>query len=309
MKFPQPLTLSQVAEMTGARMIGDPGFIVSGINEIHMVQAGDLTFVDHPKYYNKALNSEATTILINKEVECPSGKVLLIHEKPFDAYVSLVIRFRPFEKAQALISPSAIIGESTIIQPGAFIGNHVTIGRNCIIHANVSIYDHTEIGNNVIIHSGAVLGADAYYFQRRPEGWKKLESCGKVVIEDNVEIGAATTIDQGVSGNTVISSGSKLDNHVQIGHDTFVGCNCLIGAHCAIAGVTRIEDDVILWARVSVNKDLVIGKKAVVLAMSGVDKSLEGGKTYWGVPADDPRKKWKEIAAVKMLPDLLRKLR
>ena len=309
MKFPQPLTLSQVAEMTGARMIGDPGFIVSGINEIHMVQAGDLTFVDHPKYYNKALNSEATTILINKEVECPSGKVLLIHEKPFDAYVSLVIRFRPFEKAQALISPSAIIGESTIIQPGAFIGNHVTIGRNCIIHANVSIYDHTEIGNNVIIHSGAVLGADAYYFQRRPEGWKKLESCGKVVIEDNVEIGAATTIDKGVSGNTVISSGSKLDNHVQIGHDTFVGCNCLIGAHCAIAGVTRIEDDVILWARVSVNKDLVIGKKAVVLAMSGVDKSLEGGKTYWGVPADDPRKKWKEIAAVKMLPDLLRKLR
>ena len=309
MKFPQQLTLSQVAEMTGARMIGDPGFMVSGINEIHMVQAGDLTFVDHPKYYNKALNSEATTILINKEVECPSGKALLIHEKPFDAYVSLVTRFRPFEKAQALISPSAIIGESTIIQPGAFIGNHVTIGRNCIIHANVSIYDHTEIGNNVIIHSGAVLGADAYYFQRRPEGWKKLESCGKVVIGDNVEIGAATTIDQGVSGNTVISSGSKLDNHVQIGHDTFVGCNCLIGAHCAIAGVTRIEDDVILWARVSVNKDLVIGKKAVVLAMSGVDKSLEGGKTYWGVPADDPRKKWKEIAAVKMLPDLLRKLR
>ena len=309
MKFPQPLTLSQVAEMTGARMIGDPGFIVSGINEIHMVQAGDLTFVDHPKYYNKALNSEATTILINKEVECPSGKALLIHEKPFDAYVSLVTRFRPFEKAQVLISPSALIGESTVIQPGAFIGNHVTIGRNCIIHANVSIYDHTEIGNNVIIHSGAVLGADAYYFQRRPEGWKKLESCGKVVIEDNVEIGAATTIDKGVSGNTVISSGSKLDNHVQIGHDTFVGCNCLIGAHCAIAGVTRIEDDVILWARVSVNKDLVIGKKAVVLAMSGVDKSLEGGKTYWGVPADDPRKKWKEIAAVKMLPDLLRKLR
>jgi UDP-3-O-[3-hydroxymyristoyl] glucosamine N-acyltransferase len=295
--------------MTGARMIGDPAFIVSGINEIHMVEAGDLTFVDHPKYYNKALNSDATTILINKEVECPEGKALLIHDMPFDAYVSLASHFRPFEKALAMVSPSAIIGEGTVIQPGAFIGNHVTIGSNCLIHANASIYDHTEIGNNVIIHSGAVLGADAYYFQRRPEGWKKLESCGKVVIEDNVEIGAATTIDKGVSGNTVISFGSKLDNHVQIGHDTFVGRHCLIGAHCAIAGVTRIEDDVILWARVSVNKDLVIGKKAVVLAMSGVDKSLEGGKTYWGVPADDPRKKWKEIAAVKMLPDLLRKLR
>ncbi len=309
MKFPKPFTLSEIAEIIGARMIGDPGFIVSGINEIHMVEAGDLTFVDHPKYYNKALNSPATTILINKEVECPEGKALLIHEKPFDAYVSLATRFRPFEKAHAMISASALIGEGSVIQPGAFIGNHVKIGTNCIIHANVSIYDHTEIGNHVIVHSGAVLGADAYYFQRRPEGWKKLESCGKVVIEDDVEIGAATTIDKGVSGNTVISFGSKIDNHVQIGHDTYVGRNCLIGAHCAIAGVTRIEDDVILWARVSVNKDLVIGKKAVVLALSGVDKSLEGGKTYWGIPADDPRKKWKEIAAVRMLPELLRKLR
>jgi len=309
MKFTQPLTLSQVAEMTGARMIGDPGFIVSGINEIHMTEAGDLTFVDHPKYYSKALNSSATTILINKEVECPEGKALLIHEKPFDTYVSLATRFRPFEKALVMVSPSAVIGEGTVVQPGVFIGNHVKIGRNCIIHANVSIYDYTEIGNDVIIHSGAVLGADAFYFQRRPEGWTKLESCGKVVLEDKVEIGASTAIDKGVSGDTLISYGTKIDNHVQIGHDTFIGRNCLIGAHCAIAGVTRIEDDVILWARVSVNKDLVIGRKAIVLAMSGVDKSLEGGKTYWGVPADDPRKKWKEIAAVKMLPDLLRKLR
>ncbi|MEI6883767.1 MAG: UDP-3-O-(3-hydroxymyristoyl)glucosamine N-acyltransferase [Bacteroidota bacterium] len=309
MKFPTPLTLSQVAELIGARMIGDPAFVVSGINEIHMVETGDLTFVDHPKYYTKALTSAATTVLINKEVDCPEGKALLIHEKPFDAYVSLATRFRPFEKAVAMISPSAEIGEGTVIQPGAFIGNHVKIGKNCIIHANASIYDHTQIGDDAIIHSGAVLGADAYYFQRRPEGWKKLESCGKVVLEDKVEIGALTSVDKGVSGDTMISFGTKIDNHVQIGHDTFVGRNCLIGAHCAIAGVTRIEDDVILWARVSVNKDLVIGKKAIVLAMSGVDKSLEGGKTYWGVPADDPRKKWKEIAAVRMLPEVLRKLR
>jgi len=309
MKFPKPLTLAEIAGMIGARMIGDPGFVVSGINEIHMVETGDLTFVDHPKYYSKALNSNATTILINKNVECPAGKALLIHEKPFDAYVSLVTRYRPFEKALAMVSPSAVVGEGTVIQPGVFIGNHVRIGKHCIIHANACIYDHTLIGDDVIIHSGAVIGADAYYFQRRPEGWKKLESCGRVVIEDKVEIGALTSIDKGVSGDTLISFGSKLDNHVQIGHDTFVGRHCLIGAHCAIAGVTRIEDDVILWARVSVNKDLVIGKKAIVLAMSGVDKSLEGGKTYWGIPADDPRKKWKEIAAVKMLPGLLRKLR
>jgi UDP-3-O-[3-hydroxymyristoyl] glucosamine N-acyltransferase len=308
MKFPKPLQLSEVASIIGARMIGEPGFMVEGINEIHMVQGGDLTFVDHPKYYNKALNSAATTILINKEVECPVGKALLIHEKPFDAYVSLATRFMPFEKAIAAISPSAVIGEGTVIQPGAFIGNHVKIGKNCIIHANASIYDYTEIGDDVIIHSGAVLGADAYYFQRRPEGWKKLESCGKVVIGDKVEIGASTTIDRGVSGDTTISFGTKIDNHVQIGHDTFIGQHCLIGAFSAIAGVTRIEDEVILWGRVLINKDLVIGKKAILLANTGTERSLEGGKTYYGIPAQEARKAWREIAAIKQLPDLIRKL-
>lgn len=301
MKFEVPVSLKVLAEILGARMVGDPGFMVTGINEIHMVEAGDLTFVDHPKYYAKALNSNATTVLINKEVECPEGKALLISDKPFDDYVSLAKRFRPFRASAAMISPLAVIGEGSVIQPGTFIGNHVKIGKNCLIHSNVSIYDHTVIGDNAIIHSGVVLGADAFYFQRRPSGWKKLESCGRVVIGRDVEIGACTTIDKGVSGDTIIDDGAKLDNHIQIGHDTYIGKNCLIGAHCAIAGVTRIEDDVILWARVSVNKDLVIGKKAVVLAMSGVDKSLEGDRTYWGVPADDPRKKWRELAVLKQL--------
>jgi len=309
MKFDSPLTLKKVAELINARFLGDPDFPVSGINEIHMVEPGDLTFVDHPKYYEKALHSKATTILINKEVEPPEGKVLIISDHPFDDYVFLVRTFRPFERAVSAISPTAIIGEETVIQPGAFIGNHVKIGRNCIIHANASIYDHCVIGNNVIIHSGAVIGADAYYFQRRPEGYKKLESCGRVILEDNVEVGALTSIDKGVSGDTVVSFGTKFDNHVQVGHDTYIGKNCLIGAHCAIAGVTRIEDDVILWARVSVNKDLVVGAKAIVLATSGIDKSIEGGKTYFGSPVMEARKKWRELAAIRSLPDILQKLK
>ena len=309
MKFSAPIKLSEIAGFIHAEMVGDPGFLVTGMNEIHVVESGDLTFVDHPKYYEKALTSNATTIIINKMVECPAGKVLLVCEKPFDAYVSLVTRFRPFEKSLSAISPSALIGEGTVIQPGAFIGNHVIIGKDCIIHANASIYDHTVIGDRVIIHSGAVIGADAYYFQRRPEGYKKLQSCGRVVIEDDVEIGALSSIDKGVSGDTTISRGTKCDNHVQVGHDTYIGRNCLIGAFCAIAGVTRIEDDVILWANVLVNKDLVIGKGAVVLAGAGTEKSLEGGKTYWGIPAIEARKKWREVAALKMLPDILSKLK
>jgi len=309
MKFPAPIKLSELGIMLNSKVVGDPDFPVTGMNEIHMVEPGDLTFVDHPKYYAKALNSRATTIIINKEVPCPEGKALLITDKPFDAYVSLAIRFRPFEPALAAISPSAVIGEGTVIQPGAFVGNHVTIGKDCIIHANASIYDHTVIGNGVIVHSGAVIGADAYYYQRRPEGYKKLESCGRVILEDFVEIGAQSCVDKGVSGDTIISRGTKFDNHVQVGHDTYIGKNCLIGAFCAIAGVTRIEDDVILWAGVLVNKDIVIGKGAIILAGSGTDKSLEGGKTYYGRPAIEARKAWREIAATKMLPDIISKLK
>ncbi len=307
MKLSPALTLKEVAALINAKYVGDPGFPVTGINEIHMVEPGDLTFVDHPKYYAKALNSKATTILINKEVEAPAGKVLIISDKPFDDYVSLATRFRPFEKAVSAVSPSAEIGEGTVIQPGAFVGNHVIIGKNCIIHANASIYDHCVLGDRVIIHSGAVIGADAYYYQRRPEGYKKLESCGRVILEDDVEIGALSSIDKGVSGDTVISKGTKMDNHVQVGHDTYIGRNCLIGSHSAIAGVTRIEDDVILWANVLVNKDIIIGPKAIVLALSGIDKSMEGGKTYYGVPAIDARKKWRELAMIRMLPELLKK--
>lgn len=301
MKFPSPLTLKQVADLLQARFVGDPQFLVTGINEIHMVERGDLTFVDHPKYYDKALNSNATTVLINKEVEPPAGKALIISDKPFDDYVFLAKTYRPFVPATAMVSPTATIGEGSVIQPGAFVGNNVVIGNNCIIHANASVYDHTVIGNNVIIHSGAVIGADAYYYQRRPEGYKKLESCGRVILEDNVEVGAMTSIDKGVSGDTVISFGTKFDNHVQVGHDTYIGKNCLIGAHSAIAGVTRIEDDVIIWANVLVNKDLVIGPKAVLLATTGVDKSIEGGKVYYDAPAQEARKYWKEKAILKRL--------
>jgi len=308
MKFPHTLTLKEIAGLIQARFIGDPDFTVTGINEIHMVETGDLTFVDHPKYYEKALTSKATTIIINKDVTCPEGKALLICDKPFDAYISLVLHYRPFERAVAVISPTAEIGEGTVIQPGAFIGNHVKIGKNCLIHANVSVYDHTVIGDRVILHSGAVLGADAFYYQRRPEGYKKMESCGRVLIEDNVEIGALTSVDKGVSGDTTIGFGTKIDNHVQVGHDTVIGRNCLIGSHTAIAGVARIEDDVIIWANCLINKDLVIGSKAVLMALTGTERSLEGGKVYFGMPAVEARKKWREVSALKNLPEFMREV-
>lgn len=302
MRFPRNYSLKEVSELIGInKYVGADDYVVSGINEIHMVEMGDLTFVDHPKYYSKALNSAATTILINKEVECPEGKALIISETPFDDYMKLVKHFRPFEASPSSISPKAEIGEGTIIQPGAFIGNHVKIGENCIIHANACIYDHCILGNDVIVHSGAIIGADAYYFQKRADGFKKFESCGRVILEDKVEVGALCAIDKGVSGDTIIGEDTKMDNHSQIGHDTQIGKRCLIGAHAAIAGVTKIEDDVIIWGRVAINKDIVIGKGAVILATSAIDKSVEGGKTYFGSPAIEAREKWKEMATLRRL--------
>jgi UDP-3-O-[3-hydroxymyristoyl] glucosamine N-acyltransferase len=308
MQLKPSLTLKEIAVIINAEYSGNSEFKITGINEIHKVEPGDLTFVDHPKYYDKALNSNATTIIINKKVDCPQGKALLFSEDPFRDYVFLVKKFRPFQSSNVAISSTAEIGEGTILQPNIFIGNHVKIGKNCIIHANVSIYDHVIIGNNVIIHSNTVLGADAYYFKRRPDFYDKLESCGRVIIEDNVEIGALCSIDKGVSGDTIICQGTKFDNHIQVGHDTVIGRNCLIGAHCAIAGVTKIEDDVILWGRVAINKDIVIGKGAIVLATSGVDKSLEGDKTYFGAPAEEAKKKWRELANIRKIPEILERI-
>jgi len=311
------MTLLEASNFLDASYKGNPEALITGINEIHMVEQGDITFVDHPKYYKKALESKATFIIINNDREAPEGKGLIISEDPFADYVKIVTKYRSFERCERLrsfercerlVSPSAHIGEGTVIQPGAFIGNHVKIGENCIIHANASIYDHCVLGNDVIIHSGAVIGADAYYFQRKPAGYRKMESCGRVVLGDRVEIGALTSIDKGVSGDTTVGDGTKFDNHTQIGHDTHIGKNCLIGAHCAIAGVTSIEDDVIIWARVSIDKDLTIGKGAVILATSGVDKTLEGNKTYFGSPVDDVRKKWREMAILRKLPEIYAKV-
>ncbi len=301
MIFERTYFLREIAEFLDAKYIGSDTHEITGINEIHMVEPGDITFVDFHKYYDKALTSKATTIIINKTVEPPAGKALIISDDPFRDFVKIVTRFRKFEPAAKFISDSAEIGEGTVIQPGAFIGNHVKIGKNSIIHSNVSVYDHSIIGDNVIIQSNTVIGGDAYYFKRRPTHYDKMESCGRTIIEDNVEIGALCAIDKGVSGDTIIGNGTKMDNFVQVGHDTHIGKNCLIGSHSAIAGVAVIEDEVILWAKVVINKDIVIGKGAILLATSGADKSLPGGKVYFGAPAMDARKKWREIIALRKL--------
>lgn len=308
MKYSVPQTLSGIANILNCEFVGDANFPVLGMNEIHVVEPGDIVFVDHPKYYDKALESKATIVLINKEVECPEGKALLITDDPFRDFNKLTNHFNPFIAANAMVSESAKIGENTIIQPNAFVGNNVVIGNNCVIHSNVCLYDNTVLGNNVTIHSGTVLGADAFYYKNRPEKFDKLLSGGNVVVEDNVDIGALCTIDKGVTASTTIGEGTKLDNQVHIGHDTVLGKRCLVASQVGISGCTIIEDFVTIWGQVGITSGVTIGEKAIISAQSGVSKSLAGNKSYFGTPADDFRKKYKEIASIRLIPEILDKL-
>ncbi|MEP7253592.1 MAG: UDP-3-O-(3-hydroxymyristoyl)glucosamine N-acyltransferase, partial [Ginsengibacter sp.] len=188
----------------------------------------------------------------------------------------------------------------------------VTIGDNCIIHPNVSIYDYSEIGNNVEIHSGTVIGSDSFYMntkKTRDVWYKKMQSCGKVVIEDDVEIGANCTIDRGVSDATIICKGTKIDNLVHIGHEVVIGKNCLIAAQVGIAGGTTLGDGVILWGQVGVNKTITIGDNAVAMGQAGITSSIEGNKTYWGTPIQEFYSKRKELVLIKRLPEIWDKVK
>ena len=307
MRLDKPVPVQWIADFIGAEIAGNTSATATGINEIHKVENGDIVFVDHPKYYDTCIHSAATVIIINKQTDFPKEKTLLIVNDPFEAYLKLVNHFRPFTPSAKNISASASIGLNAVIMPNSFIGNHVSIGNDSIIHPNVTIFDYCVIGNNVVVQAGTVIGSDAFYYNKKTDRdihYKKMNSCGRVVIEDYVEIGANCTIDRGVSGDTIIGAGTKIDNLVHIGHDTEVGKNCLFAGQVGIAGATKIEDNVILWGQVGVSKTLTIGKGAIVYAQSGVKDSIDGGKVYFGSPVEDAREKMKEFVWIKRIPQL-----
>ncbi|MDQ3277412.1 MAG: UDP-3-O-(3-hydroxymyristoyl)glucosamine N-acyltransferase [Bacteroidota bacterium] len=311
MRFERKVPLTEIATLIGARIAGESNREASGINEIHKVEAGDLVFVDHPKYYQKCINSAASFIIINQETAFPPHKSLLVVEEPFEAYQKIVHHYRPFVPPQKAISDTATIGEGSVVMPGAVIGDHVQIGKNTLIYPNVVVMQHCVIGDNVIIQSGTVIGSDAFYYNKKTNRaihYKKMLSGGRVVIEDSVEIGANCSIDRGVSGDTVIGAGTKMDNLVHIGHDTVVGKNCLFAAQVGIAGATTLEDEVILWGQVGVSKTLTIGRGAEIFAQSGVPASLEGGKKYFGSPVEDAMTRKKELVWMKRIPLLWEKV-
>jgi UDP-3-O-[3-hydroxymyristoyl] glucosamine N-acyltransferase len=307
MKFPTPIVVSSIANMIDAKIHGDRDGFAHGINEIHKVETGDIVFVDHPKYYGSCFSSDASFIIIDQLVDFPSDKTLLVVDEPFEAYLTIVHHFHPFNPTNKMISNHAVIDATTYVGPNVFIGNHVSIGKHCIIQPNVTIMDDCTIGDHVIIQSGTVIGADAFYYNKKSHreiAYKKMESCGRVVIEDHVEIGANCCVDRGVTHDTIIGMGSKLDNMNHVGHDVVIGKNCLIAAGSAIAGASTLEDDVILWGMVGIAKTTRIGRGTVIKPMSGVFQDVEAGKTIWGVPAIDSAVKMKEQIWMRRMPEI-----
>ncbi|MFZ1749347.1 MAG: LpxD N-terminal domain-containing protein [Saprospiraceae bacterium] len=303
MVFKAPISLSSLANQYQLKIVGDPMIMATGINEIHKVQSGDITFVDVEKYYSKSLSSAATIIIINKEVEVPDGKVLLVCDDPFAVYNQIVWEHRPMRFLNADRGENIIIGTGTHIDSGAHIGHDVTIGKDCYIQPGVYIGDNTIIGDRVNIQAGALIGTDAFYFKKIGGQYHKWRSGGMVSIDDEVEVGAGCTINRGVSGVTIIGSGTKLDCQIHVGHGAVIGKNCLIAAQTGIAGKTIIGDNCVIYGQVGIAQNLVIGDNTIILAKSGVSKDLEGGKTYFGYPAGEAREKYREIAGIRILLD------
>ncbi len=301
MKFSEPISIRRLAEKYNLTIKGDSSLIATGINEIHKVERGDITFVDYEKYYQQSLQSAATIIIIDKEVECPQGKALLICDDPFSIYDDIVSRHRPFQPLNGKPLLHQSIDPSVIIERNAIIGNHVTIGKDSYIQAGAIIHSDVIIGERVIIQSGAIIGTDAFYFKKGEEGYTKWTSGGRVVIEDDVVVGAGCTINKGVSGDTVIGAGTKMDSQIHIGHGAVIGKNCLIAAQVGVAGKTIVGDNCVIYGQAGIAHNLTIGEGATILAKSGVTKSLEGGKTYFGYPAAEARQKYKELAALRRL--------
>jgi UDP-3-O-[3-hydroxymyristoyl] glucosamine N-acyltransferase len=241
----------------------------------------------------------------------PAGKALLYCEDPFEAYIKIVQHFKPLQISDKAIHETAIIGEGTVIMPHVFIGANVIIGKNCLIYPNVSILADTIIGEDVIIQANTVIGSDAFYYntkKNRAAWYKKLLSCGRVIIENKVEIGACCTVDRGVSGDTIIGMGTKIDNMVHIGHDTQIEANCLFAAQVGIAGGVKIKSGVTIWGQAGVNKTLTIGENAVVLSQAAVLSSIEGNKVYMGFPAEDASIKRRELVWIRRIPALWKKI-
>jgi UDP-3-O-[3-hydroxymyristoyl] glucosamine N-acyltransferase len=324
--------LRELAERLACRLEGDGEVEIVRVAGIQHAQPGDLTFLANPKYESAMAQTRASAVLLNDSAPTAPCAMLRTAE-PYLAFARAVGLFAPASRpapgvdalaavaadarigqnvsigAFVAIAEGVAIGENTVIFPNVTIGPGTQVGTDCVIHSNVALRERVTIGNRVILQNGVVVGSDGYGFVRRGDGThEKIPQVATVVIEDDVELGANTTVDRPAVGETRIRSGTKIDNLVQIGHGVTVGRNVLMAAQVGIAGSTDIEDDVVFGGQVGVGGHLTIGRGSIAVGQSGVTNSLEAGQMVAGYPAIDSRE-WRKASVIfKRLPELKRRI-
>ena len=322
-------SLAQVQQLTGATLLsGESTRIFFDVGPLDMAGHEHVAFCESKKFQPALQKTRAGVVITTASLAqfAPSGASVLETTHPVQAFARVATAFYPTANniwsenrpPTSSIATSARIGEGATVSPGVYIGEHVEIGNNCMlgpaavigrgvkignnttIGANASI-SHSLIGDRCIIHPGARIGQDGFGFSKEASGHLKIPQLGRVIIQDDVEIGANTTIDRGSLSDTVIGEGTKIDNLVQIGHNTYIGRQCIIAAQVGISGSCQIEDNVLFGGQVGVADHVTIGQNTLVAARSGVSKSLKGGRVYGGFPAR-PIVEWRrEVASLARL--------
>ena len=323
-------TAGDIAAKLGGKVLGDRTMPLTGFQAADRARAGDLTFAENRTFFERAEQSAASAIIIDKTFTSERKVLIKVHSARL-AFAKVVPLFYPEPGPPTGIHPSAIISEKSKVHPEACVGAHViigdgvkigartvlhgnnyvdencVIGEDCAIFHNVSLYPRTELGDRVRIHAGTIVGSDGFGYVQEGGKHLKVPQIGNVVIDDDVEIGANVTIDRGALGPTHIGKGTKIDNLVQIAHNVSTGENCLIVAQAGIAGSTKLGDYCTLAGQVGLAGHLRIGNHVTIAAQSGVIHDINDGEKWWGMPAQPHGKMKRQLLALQKLPDLLRR--
>jgi UDP-3-O-[3-hydroxymyristoyl] glucosamine N-acyltransferase len=329
------MKLSELAALTGARIEDDFADLdVNGAAGLDVAKPGQVTFLANPRYTPRVNNTSASAVYVSEEALIERNIPLLRARDPYLAYTRALILFHPAEAVEPFIHPTAFIDPTARIAEGVFIGansaigcqveieegvriypnvsvyDHARIGKNSVIHSGVAIRERSQIGERVVVHNNAVIGCDGFGFAKDEAGhWLKIPQTGHVVIEDDVEIGAGTTIDRASVGETRIGQGTKIDNLVQIGHSCTVGEDSLLCAQVGLAGSSHVGNRVVLAGQAGVAGHLTIGDDAVITAKSATSHDVPPGKMISGIPAFDNRDWLRSTAAFRRLGEMQRKIR
>jgi len=328
---------AQIAMMINGRVEGNAEALVASFGKIEDAKPGQLAFLANPKYEEYLYSTKASIIIVNEkqELKHPIDATLIRVTDAYTAFAILLDKYQQIQNQQlsgvqqpayidatskigehvfigafAYIGANAVIADGAKIFPHAYIGNNVLVGENTIVHPGVKIYHGCIIGRNVVIHAGTVIGGDGFGFAPQADGtYKKVPQIGNVIIEDNVEIGSNTTIDRGTMGSTLIKSGAKLDNLLQIAHNVEIGSNSVIAAQAGISGSTKVGNNVMIGGQVGIVGHLVIADGSKINAQSGVSKSIKKPNTaVSGSPAFDYTAALRSQAVARKLPDLEKRI-